>query len=168
MRYHNITTDDMKNGNGLRVVLWVAGCSHHCKGCHNPVTWNPNEGIEFNINTLDELILKLDKDYIDGLTISGGDPLFPSNVLTVLITCQFYKYKFPNKTLWIYTGYKWEDIINDKIMSQVLQYTDVLVDGKFIEELADIKYKWAGSTNQRIIDVQKSIMKGEVILYETI
>ncbi len=168
MRYHNITTDDMKNGDGLRTVLWVAGCEHHCKSCHNPITWDPNGGVKFNINTLNELVSKLDKDYISGLTISGGDPLFPSNVSTVLMICQFYKHKFRNKTLWIYTGYKWEDIINDKIIFKILQYTDVLVDGEFIEELADIKYKWAGSINQRVIDVRKSLQEGKVILYETI
>lgn len=168
MRYHNITTDDMKNGDGLRTVLWVAGCDHHCKECHNPITWDPNGGIEFNINTLDELISKLNKEYISGLTLSGGDPLFTLNRMDIFKLCQLFKYKFPNKTLWIYTGYKWEDIINDETVFKVLQHVDVLVDGKFMEELADIKYKWAGSTNQRVIDVRKSLQEGKVILYETI
>lgn len=167
LNYHNITKDDMNNGEGLRVVLWVAGCSHYCKGCHNPITWDPDGGIEFNHNTLIELIDLLDKDYISGLTISGGDPLMPVNITTINKIVKYVRHRFPNKTIWVYTGYTWEDFADEPCVQQILKSIDVIVDGEFIESLADVHYKWAGSTNQRIIDVKKSIEEGKVVLYES-
>lgn len=165
MNYHNITTDDMKNGDGLRVVLWVAGCSHHCKNCHNPVTWDPNGGIPFTDDTFKELIDDLDHDYISGLTLSGGDPLYPDNLYVVSQVVRL-KHAFPDKTIWIYTGYVWEDLIQDKKILDILKLTDVLVDGEYVEALKDPKYEWAGSTNQRVIDVQRSLAEGKVVLHE--
>lgn len=165
MNYHNITTDDMKNGDGLRVVLWVAGCDHYCKGCHNPETWNPNGGLPFTMEEYKEIINELDHDYISGLTISGGDPFYESNLSTISDIVRL-KYDYPDKSIWIYTGYKWEDIISNTQIYDILKFTDVLVDGEFKQHLADVHYKWAGSTNQRVIDVQKSLKEGRIVLYD--
>lgn len=161
MNYHNITSEDMLNGDGLRTVLWVAGCSHHCEQCHNPETWNPNGGIEFDDNAMNELIEKLSKSWCSGLTLSGGDPLHEDNRATVLEICKRVKSMFPKKTIWLYTGYEWENVKHLEIM----QYISVLVDGKFDIMRADINYRWAGSTNQRVIDVIKSTTERRIILY---
>jgi len=166
MKYHNITKDDMNNGDGLRVVLWVSGCEHHCKGCQNPITWDGNDGKEFGVRERKEIFRELNKKHITGITFSGGDPLFSTNKGTVYLLCKDIKTKFRNKTIWIYTGYDWEYIIQDKRMMAIMKYVDVLVDGKFVEELKDVNYPWAGSTNQRVIDVQKSLQEGQVILHE--
>lgn len=163
MNYHNITKDDMLNGDGLRVVLWVSGCSLKCPNCQNPQTHDKNSGILFDDDAEKELFEALDKDYIAGLTISGGHPLEDYNYPTVLWLAFKFKQKFPNKTLWIYTGYKWEDVKHLEIM----KYVDVLVDGKFIQKLADVNYHWAGSTNQRIIDVPKTLKSGKIILWKS-
>ena len=108
MRYHNITKDDMLNGDGLRVVLWVAGCSHCCKDCHNPVTWDPNGGLHFGRKAKQEIFDELEKSYVSGLTLSGGDPLYPGNRLDVEGLVREVKEKFPDKTIWLYTGGLWE------------------------------------------------------------
>lgn len=170
MNYHDITTDDMKNGEGLRTVLWLSGCSHHCKGCHNPITWDPDNGIKFDSNAMNELMEKLNKEYISGLTLSGGDPLYPYNRDEVLSIIREVKNKFKNKTIWLYTGFKWEELIQseDYTTQSILEYIDVLVDGKFIENLKDEKYCWAGSVNQRIIDVQSSLKDNKIILYKSL
>lgn len=162
MNYHNITHDDMLNGEGLRVVLWVAGCEHHCKNCQNPETHDPNGGIKFINETFDELLEALNHDHIQGLTLSGGDPLHPNNRYEIGQLCKLIKSFYPQKDIWLYTGYKFEEIKRLKVM----QYIDVLVDGRYIEELNDINYEWAGSTNQRIIDVQKSLELNEVVLHK--
>lgn len=146
MRYHQILHDDMRNGSGLRVVLFVSGCSHYCKGCQNPVTWEPNDGLEFTVKEKSEVCEQLSKDYISGITLSGGDPLYPANREEITKLCRFLKRGYPNKTIWLYTGYLFEQIKGLPVM----EYIDVLVDGPFVQELADVKYKWAGSTNQRI------------------
>ena len=166
MNYHNITKDDMNNGDGLRVVLWLAGCEHHCKGCQNPITWDANDGLKFGIRERKEIYRELNKKHITGITFSGGYPLFSTNKGTVFLLCKDIKEKLHNKTIWIYTGYTWEQIKQDKRMMAIMKYVDVLVDGKFVEELKDVNYPWAGSTNQRVIDVQQTIEKGEVILHE--
>ena len=150
MRYHNITKDDMNNGDGLRVVLWVAGCEHHCKGCQNPITWDPDGGIEFDEAAKKEIFEQLEKDYIDGITFSGGDPLATYNRDTVTELCREIQDKYPRKTIWIYTGYTYEDIKDLPIIKEEL--FDILVDGKYIEELRDVNLHWVGSSNQRIID----------------
>lgn len=151
MKYHNITKDDMKNGEGLRVVLWVSGCDHGCKGCHNMNTWDKNSGINFDENAENELINHLNKEYISGLTISGGDPLFTENREEVTRICKNIKEKFPNKTIWIYTGYTFEDIQD----LEIFKFVDVVVDGKYEEKLADSKLHWKGSSNQRVIYLNK-------------
>ena len=106
MRYHNITKDDMLNGDGLRVVLWVAGCSHGCRECQNPITWDPNGGLPFTDSERAEIFAELDKDYISGITFSGGDPLHPSNIAEVTALAREIREKYPDKTIWLYTGYE--------------------------------------------------------------
>lgn len=165
MKYHNITHDDMLNGDGIRVVLWVSGCSHHCKDCQNPMTWNPDDGKVFGGEEWEEIILELSKDYISGITFSGGDPLHPKNKKHVSDMIHAIKTFFPEKTIWLYTGYTWEEIMNDVEMKKAVKDIDVLVDGEFIPELSDKKYHWAGSTNQRVIDVRETLKKGKVILH---
>lgn len=163
MKYHNITKDDMLNGDGLRVVLWVSGCEHHCYNCQNPITWNPYDGLEFDEVALDEIKEQLEKDYIDGITFSGGDPLHPNNRTEIFMLAGYLKSKYPNKTIWLYTGYEWEDICDLSGLVNI----DVLVDGKFVEESKDVNYHWAGSTNQRVIDVQKSLKAGCAIRHKS-
>lgn len=153
MRYHNITKDDMLNGDGLRVVLWVAGCSHCCKDCQNPITWDPNGGLPFDENAKQEIFEQLDKPYISGITFSGGDPLHSANRFEVRNLMAEIKEKYPDKTIWMYTGDSWENIMHYAIM----QYVDVLVDGEFEVAKKDVKLLWKGSSNQRVIDVQKSL-----------
>lgn len=161
MRYHNITKDDMLNGDGLRTVLWLAGCSHCCYKCQNPVTWDPNGGLSFDEAAKTELFEALDKSYISGVTFSGGDPLYPGTRLDLLELMKEIREKFPTKTMWLYTGYLWEEIKDLELVS----YLDVLVDGEFIYEQLDATLKWKGSANQRVIDVQKSLAQNEVVLY---
>ncbi|MBR5420699.1 MAG: anaerobic ribonucleoside-triphosphate reductase activating protein [Lachnospiraceae bacterium] len=153
MRYHNITHDDMLNGDGLRVVLWVAGCEHCCPGCQNPITWDPQGGLPFDEAAKQEIFDQLDKSYISGLTFSGGDPLFATNRLDVRGFAEEVRERYPDKTIWLYTGYRWEDILHYPVM----QYIDVLVDGEFIEARKDVNLLWKGSSNQRVIDVQESL-----------
>lgn len=162
MRYHNITKDDMLNGDGLRVVLWLAGCNHRCKECQNPITWDPNGGLEFDEAAKQEIFEQLDEDYISGITFSGGDPLFPGNRADVTALAKEIKEKYPDKTIWIYTGFEWHAIRD----LEVIPYVDVLIDGKFIKELFDEKLHWVGSSNQKIIDVQDSLKLGRTVLYD--
>ncbi len=151
MRYHNITKDDMLNGDGLRVVLWVAGCEHHCPGCQNPLTWDKDGGIPFDASAKEEIFAQLEKNYISGITFSGGDPLAKYNrEETLALACEI-KEKFPGKTIWCYTGYTLEELQLDPMMEYFFKVVDVIVDGPFVEALRDVTYHWAGSTNQRII-----------------
>lgn len=143
----------MLNGDGLRVVLWVAGCSHCCKGCQNPLTWDPDGGLLFDEDAKQEIFEQLDKSYISGITFSGGDPLHDANRLDVKNLMMEIKEKYPDKTIWMYTGDSWENIYQ----YQLLQYVDVVVDGEFVAELRDQKLLWKGSSNQRVIDVRKTL-----------
>ena len=164
MRYHNITKDDMLNGDGLRVVLWVAGCSHCCKECQNPITWDPDGGLLFDDAAKQEIFDQLDQDYIEGSTFSGGDPLHSANRLDVRNLMAEIKEKYPNKTIWLYTGYRWEEIWHYPMM----KYIDVVVDGEFVIELKDTKLLWKGSSNQRVIDVKetlKNTIQSEPVLH---
>ena len=161
LHYHEIRKDDTLNGYGVRVVLFLSGCNHQCVGCHNPQTWDPNSGKIFDEDVKHELFELAGKDYIDGITLSGGDPLIPSNIESVINLCAEFKKLYPNKTIWCYTGYKCEDLILDN-----LTCIDVIVDGPFIKDFADVKYPFAGSTNQRIIDVKKTIENGEITLFD--
>lgn len=162
MRYHNITKDDMLNGDGLRAVLWLSGCEHGCKGCHNPITWDIDGGIEFDNTARNELFDLLEKDYISGVTLSGGDPLHPKNIQGVSELVSEIKETFPDKTIWLYTGYQWEEVAVFPFIKDI----DVLVDGEFIETLKNEKLHWKGSSNQRVIDVKKSLQEDQVILHD--
>ncbi len=162
MRYHNITKDDMLNGEGLRVVLWVAGCNHGCKECQNPITWDPNGGIPFTADEKKELFEELDKDYVDGITFSGGDPLHPANVEGVTALAKEIREKYPDKTIWLYTGFLWEEVCHLEIMSCV----DVLVDGEFELDKKDLSLHWKGSSNQRVIDVKETRKTGRTVLFQ--
>lgn len=167
MNFHDITHDDMKNGDGLRVVLWVAGCDHHCKDCQNPVTWNPDDGVPFTLADKEEIFAALAKDYIAGITFTGGDPLHPANRRDVHELMGEVKTRFPGKSIWVYTGYTWEEIKQDAEMFGMMTWVDILVDGRFVAELKDVTYPWAGSTNQRVIDVQKTLQEGRIIPHES-
>lgn len=162
MNYHNITTDDMLNGDGLRTVLWVAGCNHHCEGCQNPETWNEKSGIPFDEEAKKELLDKLTPDHIDGITFSGGDPLFPNNRQTITDLAKYIKQNMKNKTVWCYTGYTFEQVKDLPIM----KYIDVLVDGEFIKSLNDNTLHWKGSSNQRVINVPETLAQNSIILQE--
>ena len=162
MRYQKITRYDTANGPGIRTVLWVSGCSHHCKGCHNPMTWDPDRGTLFTLNTLDEIIESISPPYISGITFSGGDPLYPDNREEITIAAKFIKSSLPNKSIWLYTGYLYEEVKDLDIMD----YIDVLIDGEFILEQRDITLLYRGSPNQRVIDVQSSINHNKLILYK--
>lgn len=151
MRYHNITKDDMLNGDGLRVVLWVAGCSHNCFGCQNPITHNPNGGLLFDKSAKEEIFRELEKNYISGITFSGGDPLYLGNRAEVGKLINEIKERFPNKTIWLYTGYKIEEILDLPFLKNI----DVLCDGKFEMDKFDSKLKWVGSSNQRVINIKE-------------
>jgi len=153
MRYHNITKDDMRNGPGLRTVLWLAGCKHGCKGCHNKITWDPNGGVPFDEKAKAELFMSLRQPYISGITFTGGDPLHENNISEVEELAKTIKENYPDKTVWLYTGSVWDDIYS----LSIIQYLDVVVDGQFVEELADWKFHWGGSTNQRVIDVRETL-----------
>lgn len=153
MRYHNITKDDMLNGDGLRVVLWVAGCEHCCEGCQNPMTWDPNGGLVFDESAKQEIFDQLAQPYISGITFSGGDPLHCANREGVKQLMMEIKEKYPDKTIWLYTGDIWENIKNYSMM----KYIDVLVDGEFKLALRDVTLLWKGSSNQRVIDVQATL-----------
>ena len=156
MRYHNITKDDMLNGDGLRVVLWVAGCDHCCKDCHNPFTWDPDGGLPFDDKAKQEIFDELDRDYISGITFRGGDPLHQANRYEVLDFAKEIREKYPAKTIWLYTCDQWNEIRE----FQIVNYVDVIVDGEFVAELKDVKLLWKGSSNQKVIDVQKTLKSG--------
>ncbi len=161
MRFHDIQKDNMLNGDGLRTVLWVAGCSHCCKECHNPITWDINGGIPFDNEAEKELFDSLKPSYVSGITFSGGDPLHPLNRDEVGRLIVKIHNTMPDKTIWLYTGYLWEEISS----LEYIKYVDIIVDGKFKVELKDNKLHWRGSANQRVIDVKKSLEDNSVILY---
>ena len=171
----------MNNGNGLRVVLWLSGCSHHCYNCQNPQTWNPDSGIPFDESAKQEIFNELSKDYISGITFSGGDPLHENNLDEVLKLVKEIRISFPEKTIWLYTGYNF-DLLNSKYNEykytpfaanadewltrwEIISHVNVLVDGEYIDEQRDLTKKWAGSSNQRVIDVQQSLTQNKVLLY---
>lgn len=153
MNYFQITKCDLLNGDGIRVVLWVAGCSHHCKGCQNPYTWDKDGGVVFDEKAKHELFDAINNSYINGVTFSGGDPLFKSNRKPVADLITEIKNLYPDKTVWLYTGYKFEELKTFPEIKSILGLIDVIVDGEFKEELKDYDYKWAGSTNQRVLRI---------------
>lgn len=212
MNYLKIEKENVLNGFGIRVVLWCSGCDHHCRNCQNPITWNPNDGVQFDESAKKEILDELSKDYISGITFTGGDPLYSQNLKDVLDLITDLRSKYPisrkidtiyrendnfkynisiknsdelrlscqEKTIWLYTGYTWEQIMypvvtddfnpeRDKLLKMrqdIVKQCDVLVDGRYEEDKRDVTYHWAGSTNQRVIDVQETLKQGKVILWE--
>lgn len=168
------------NGTGLRVCLWCSGCDHHCKNCQNPITWDPNDGAKFDTKAKNEIFNELSKDYISGVTMTGGDPLHQKNLESVLDLVNEIRLSYPEKTIWLYTGYTLEQIMypvvtddfnpeRDKLLKmrrEIVKQCDVLVDGRYEEDKRDVAYHWAGSTNQRVIDVKKTLEQGSVVLWE--
>lgn len=154
MKYGTIKMYDIANGPGCRVSLFVSGCRNHCKGCFQPETWDFNYGQEFTSETRQELLRLLSDPHVAGLSILGGDPFEPENRNCVLDICRTVKERFPDgdKTIWVWTGYEWEDLCDLSVM----KYIDVLVDGPFMEELRDLTLFYRGSSNQRVIDVHRS------------
>ena len=174
MNYHDILHDDMRNGDGLRVVLFVSGCDHYCDECQNPQTWDSQSGIVFDASAKDEIFTELCKDHIAGITFSGGDPLNEHNLNDVLELIYDIRNKFEDtKTIWIYSGYSFDEIMGqlnksdiNKKRSEILSLCDVMVDGEFDKDKADVNYHWAGSTNQRVINIQKTIETGQIVLHK--
>lgn len=160
MNYAKIKKIDIANGPGVRVSLFVSGCRNHCKGCFNPETWDFNYGKPFTMRVIDEILEALAPEHIAGLTVLGGDPMEPENIIGVDALCRAVKEKYPDKTIWIYTGYVYERLKN---VVNVMDYIDVLVDGPFIEGLKDISLRFRGSSNQRIIDIPATRASGEVV-----
>lgn len=163
MNYHDITHDDMLNGDGLRVVLWVSGCTHQCNGCQNPITWDITGGVQFDDNAENELFVALSKEHISGITFSGGDPLHPMNRPEICRLIKKTKEQYPNKTIWLYTGFLWEDIED----IEEIKLVDVVADGRFELENLDNNLHWVGSPNQRVIDVQRTVEEDKIVLFES-
>ena len=166
MKYAKIRKMDIANGEGVRVSLFVQGCSFHCKNCFNQETWDFNGGKEFTTSEIQKIIELADKDYIAGLSILGGEPLHNNNVDEVFHIVATFKEKFPNKYIWLWTGFKFEDAIKDSKRKLILCNIDVLIDGQFEEDKKDITLKWRGSSNQRVIDCKKSLAENKIILKE--
>ncbi|MEE0963912.1 MAG: anaerobic ribonucleoside-triphosphate reductase activating protein [Ruminococcus bromii] len=172
MNYGEIKNCDIANGEGVRVSLFVSGCTHHCKNCFNAETWDFDFGEPFTREIEDKIIEELAPDYIDGFSLLGGEPFEPQNQKVLLPFLRRIKDKYPQKGVWCYTGYlfdkelKSESRARCEYTDEMLSLIDVLVDGEFVQELYDISLQFKGSTNQRIIDVQKSIAKGQIVLYE--
>ena len=164
MNILQITHCDQLNGEGNRVVLWVAGCSHHCKGCQNAYSQDPLLGVKFDDKAKEEIFNDLKTDWCAGITFSGGDPLFINNRKEIIALAKEIKEKFPTKTIWLYTGYTYNEIINDAVLLEILNYVDVLCDGPFIKELKDPKLHWVGSSNQNVIDISKRISQVRKII----
>lgn len=162
MNYAKIKPVDIANGPGVRVSVFVSGCSHHCKGCFNQEAWDYNAGEKFSFKTVLDIIELCDKPQIAGLSILGGEPLDPKNRYDVMLLAAAFKFAFPEKTIWCYTGYLWEEVKHLPIM----KYIDVLVDGRFVESLKNLSLKFRGSSNQRIIDVKESVNSGCIVLKE--
>ena len=163
MKYNKIRKMDISNGPGVRVSIFMQGCAFHCENCFNKETWDFNGGTDFTEETLKKVLELCDKDYIVGLSILGGEPMHPNNIDGTTTLAKAFKEKFPNKNLWVWSGYLFDKDLKDK---EVLKYIDVLVDGQFINNLHNPTLKWKGSSNQRVIDVPKSLKENKIITIE--
>lgn len=165
MNYVSIEKTSIANGEGVRVVLWISGCSIHCQGCHNPETWDFSAGKIFDQSSEYELIESLKSSYIKGLTLSGGNPLEIRNFSTLQPLLAKIKQEYPTKDIWCYTGYTFEELLKNEKQKELLSYIDVLVDGPFDCTKRDITLRFRGSSNQRIIDVKESLNQNNIILW---
>ena len=166
MNYGAIKVRDISNGEGVRVSLFVSGCTHHCKGCFNPETWDFNYGEKFTEKTISEIINFMSLEYIQGLTVLGGEPFEDQNRPEVLKLIKKVKEVYPQKDIWMYSGYLFEEIKDKKYGKEMLSLIDVLVDGEFVKERKNLKLKFRGSDNQRVIDVKKTLETGQIVLAE--
>lgn len=163
MRYNKIRKMDISNGPGIRVSIFMQGCTFNCKNCFNPETHDFNGGEEFTDKTIERIILLCANENVVGLSILGGEPMHPKNIDGTMRLAKAFKEKYPDKTVWAWTGYLFDEYLSDK---EVCRYLDVVVDGQYVEELHNPSLKWKGSSNQRVIDVQKSLEEGKVVLLE--
>ncbi len=172
MKYASIKRIDVANGVGVRVSVFVSGCTHHCKGCFNSEAWDFNYGSLFGQKQIDEILSYLDHDYIQGLSLLGGEPFEIENQRGLLPLLREVKKKFPQKDIWAYSGYLFDKEILDDMCKkydetkEMISYIDVLIDGKFEMDKKDPKLLFRGSSNQRVIDVKKSLKEGKVVLHE--
>lgn len=162
MRYAKIRKMDIANGPGVRVSVFMQGCAFHCKNCFNPETWDFNGGLEFTDSIIDEILDLCKEDYITGLSILGGEPMHPNNIEGTTLLAKRFKAKYPDKTIWAWSGFLFDEYLKDK---DVVKYIDVLVDGQFSEELRNPNLKWKGSSNQRVIDVPRSLKENKIVLF---
>lgn len=174
MRYATIKKCDVANGTGIRVSIFVSGCHHHCKGCFNSDAWDFNYGNEYNEKVEEAILNELDKSYIQGLSLLGGEPLEYVNQKGLLSLVKKAKMRHPEKTIWCYTGYKFDEDVMGKMIDdcpetkELISNLDIVVDGKYDEELRNLNLKFRGSSNQRIIDVKKTLLNKEIVLAENI
>ena len=172
MNYGEIKSCDIANGIGVRISLFVSGCTNHCKNCFQPQTWDFNFGEPFTSDTEEKILKMLEPDYIDGLTVLGGEPMEPSNQQALYPFLLKVKEKMPNKSIWVFSGFTLEEMreeggySNCDVTEKILSIIDVLVDGRFVEELKDITLKFRGSSNQRLIDMKKTNEQGSIVLWE--
>lgn len=170
MNYGTIKTNDIANGDGVRVSLFVSGCSHHCKGCFNEETWSFSYGMPFDQQAENKIIDALSKDYIKGFSLLGGEPFEVVNQQVLVGLLKKIKEKYPEKDIWCYSGFTYEELTNEesrchcKVTETMLSYIDILVDGTFKEELRDLMLKFRGSSNQRVINLKETRKQNKIIL----
>ena len=185
MNYAQIRSMDISNGEGIGVSLFVQGCDFHCKNCFNSETWEFSKGQEWNDKTKNQFLKLIEKPFIQRVSILGGEPLHPKNVQNVLKIVDEIRVSYPTKNIWLYTGYTWKEIwikdnikTGDKIQDmrekaiknlrrQVVRICDILIDGRYIDELRDVSLHWRGSSNQRVINVQETLKQKQIVLWES-
>lgn len=171
MNYGAIKKCDIANGVGVRTVLFVSGCTHHCKGCFQPETWNFDYGERYTKETEDEIIESLRPDYVDGITLLGGEPFEPENQRELVKLLRRIKKELPQKTVWSFSGYTYEELTGDsravcEVTNEMLSMLDVLVDGEFVEAKRNISLRFRGSENQRLVDMNKTRKEGKIVLWD--
>ena len=171
MNYGAIKKCDIANGVGVRTVLFVSGCTHHCKGCFQPETWNFDYGERYTKETEDEIIESLRPDYVDGITLLGGEPFEPENQRELVKLLRRIKKELPQKTVWSFSGYTYKELTGDsravcEVTNEMLSMLDVLVDGEFVEAKRNISLRFRGSENQRLIDMNKTRKEGKIVLWD--
>jgi anaerobic ribonucleoside-triphosphate reductase activating protein len=162
MRYNKIRKMDVSNGPGIRVSIFLQGCEFHCKNCFNPETWSFKSGKEFTNETINKILELSDKETVSGLSILGGEPMHPKNIEGTIELAKKFKEKFPKKTIWVWSGFLYDDIL--KRNPEIFDYIDVMVDGQYVDELHDPTLRWKGSSNQRVIDIKKTQKSGKIVL----